>query len=113
MLAALKSRDIGAVFRFVRQYGGLSQTAIGSLTGYSQGKISAIMSGSQQVTALEVFERIADGLHRPDQARMALGLAPRDPAAAAIPRQEPRPSRSAAYRRSRPTRRGRDRSATS
>ncbi|GAB3903710.1 hypothetical protein GCM10027612_70550 [Microbispora bryophytorum subsp. camponoti] len=76
MLAALKARDIGAVFRLVRQYGGLSQTAIGSLTGYSQGKVSAIMSGSQQVTALEVFERIADGLHMPDQARMALGLAP-------------------------------------
>ncbi|MEU8278376.1 helix-turn-helix domain-containing protein [Microbispora bryophytorum] len=92
MLAALKTRDIGAVFRLVRQYGGLSQTAIGSLTGYSQGKVSAIMSGSQQVTALEVFERIADGLHMPDQARMALGLAPRDLAAAAIPRQDARPA---------------------
>ncbi|RGA03000.1 hypothetical protein DI270_021365 [Microbispora triticiradicis] len=45
MLTALKARDIGAVFRLVRQYGGLSQTAIGSLTGYSQGKVSAIMSG--------------------------------------------------------------------
>ncbi len=92
MLTALKARDIGAVFRLVRQYGGLSQTAIGSLTGYSQGKVSAIMSGSQQVTALEVFERIADGLHMPDQARMALGLAPRDLAAAAIPRQDARPA---------------------
>nr|GLJ83713.1 hypothetical protein GCM10017588_24410 [Microbispora rosea subsp. aerata] len=90
MLAALKARDIGAVFRLVRQYGGLSQTAIGGLTGYSQGKVSAIMSGNQQVTALEVFERIADGLNMPDQARMALGLAPRDLAAAAIPRQDAR-----------------------
>ncbi|GAB3140811.1 helix-turn-helix transcriptional regulator [Microbispora hainanensis] len=92
MLTALKTRDIGAVFRLVRQYGGLSQTVIGSLTGYSQGKVSAIMSGSQQVIALEVFERIADGLHMPDQARMALGLAPRDLAAAAIPRQDARPA---------------------
>ncbi|TLP54504.1 helix-turn-helix domain-containing protein [Microbispora triticiradicis] len=98
MLAALKARDIGAVFRLVRQYGGLSQTAIGSLTGYSQGKVSAIMSGSQQVTALEVFERIADGLHMPDQACMALALAPPRPGRRTHPTAGSPPSRPAAYR---------------
>nr|WP_229806293.1 hypothetical protein [Microbispora rosea] len=43
----------------------------------SQGKVSEIMRGAAQVTALDVFERIADGLHMPDPARLALGLAPR------------------------------------
>ncbi|WP_203887770.1 helix-turn-helix domain-containing protein [Planotetraspora kaengkrachanensis] len=85
MLAALTVRDIGVVFRLVRQYGGLSQTVIGSMTGFSQGKVSAIMNGSQQVTALEVFERLADGLNLPDPARMALGLAPKG---VFIPRQD-------------------------
>lgn len=86
MLAAIQARDVGHVFRLVRQYAGLSQTYIGSVTGLSQGKVSAIMSGSQQVTAFEVFERVADGLDMPDAARMALGLAPR----VAIPSQDDR-----------------------
>ena len=34
------------------------------------------MSGSHRVTALDVFERIADGLGMPPEARLALGLAP-------------------------------------
>ncbi|AEV84695.1 hypothetical protein ACWT_3672 [Actinoplanes sp. SE50] len=77
MLTALQSRDIAHVFRLVRQHAGMSQTAIGSLIGMSQGKVSSIMAGSQQVTTLEVYERIADGLRLPDTARMTLGLAPR------------------------------------
>jgi tetratricopeptide (TPR) repeat protein len=85
MLAALTARDIGVAFQLVRQYGGLSQTVIGSMTGFSQGKVSAIMNGSQQVTALDVFDRVADGLRMPDQARMALGLAPK---VGLIPRQD-------------------------
>ncbi|GAA3795254.1 helix-turn-helix transcriptional regulator [Sphaerisporangium flaviroseum] len=74
---ALCARDIGHVFRLVRQYGGMSQTRIGIAVNLSQGKVSAIMNGSAQVTALEVFERVADGLAMPDPARIALGLAPR------------------------------------
>ncbi|MEU8266368.1 helix-turn-helix domain-containing protein [Sphaerisporangium sp. NPDC049002] len=76
MLAALRVRDIGHVFRLVRQYAGMSQTAIGSATGLSQGKVSEIMKGGVQVTRLDVFERIAGGLGMPDAARTALGLAP-------------------------------------
>jgi len=50
----------------------LSQTVIGSLTGYSQGKVSAIMSGSQQVTAPEVCSSASPtAVRMPDQARMA------------------------------------------
>jgi transcriptional regulator with XRE-family HTH domain len=77
MVTALRSRDMGRVLQLVRQHTGLSQTAIGSLIGMSQGKVSGIMAGGQQVTTLEVYERIADGLQLPDPARTALGLAPR------------------------------------
>ncbi|GAA3143602.1 hypothetical protein GCM10010466_38210 [Planomonospora alba] len=86
MLAALRARDIAQVLQLVRQYAGASQTTIGSMIGMSHGKVSDIMSGNQQVTAFEVFERIADGLDFPDSARVALGLAPR--AALAIPAQD-------------------------
>ncbi|WP_433179354.1 XRE family transcriptional regulator [Actinoallomurus sp. CA-150999] len=44
----------------------------------TQGKVSEYMKqGGRQVLALEVFERIADGLDMPDDPRMTLGLAPR------------------------------------
>lgn len=77
MVTALRSRAMGRVLQLVRQHAGLSQTAIGSLIGMSQGKVSGIMAGSQQITTLEVYERIADGLQLPDSARTTLGLAPR------------------------------------
>jgi transcriptional regulator with XRE-family HTH domain len=76
--AALKSRDIGRLFQLLRRYAGLSQTAIGAATGHSQSTVSKIANGFARVEMLEVFERIADGLGMPDDARMALGLAPRD-----------------------------------
>jgi Helix-turn-helix domain len=72
----LRARDVRRLFHLLRQYAGASQTRIGIACGFSQGKVSAIMGGSQRVTALEVFERIADGLGMPPQARLALGLAP-------------------------------------
>ena len=77
MLDALKKRNIRQVFRLVRLYAGVSQTRIGIAVNLSQGKVSEIMCGSAQVAALDVFERIADGLRMPDPARLALGLAPR------------------------------------
>jgi Helix-turn-helix domain len=101
---ALRSRDMRRLFHLLRQYVGASQTRIGIACGLTQGKVSAIMSGSHRVTTLDVFERIADGLGMPRQARLSLGLAPSalDPASvAAIPsqdgpsRQPPRPAPSA------------------
>ncbi|MEW9549715.1 helix-turn-helix domain-containing protein [Nonomuraea sp. NPDC050783] len=77
MRTALINRDIGHLFRLVRQYAGISQTRIGVAVGFSQGKVSEYMQGKAQVSALDVFERIADGLDMPDPARMLLGLAPR------------------------------------
>ncbi|MEV5706420.1 helix-turn-helix transcriptional regulator [Actinoallomurus sp. NPDC052274] len=76
--AALSRRDIGQLFRLVRQYAGASQTQLAIACGMTQGKISEYMKrGGRQVLALDVFERIADGLEMPDDARMTLGLAPR------------------------------------
>jgi hypothetical protein len=73
---ALRARDMRRLFQLLRQYAGASQTRIGIACGLTQGKVSAIMSGGHRVTTLEVFERIADGLNMPPQARLALGLAP-------------------------------------
>ncbi|WP_198152793.1 helix-turn-helix domain-containing protein [Pseudofrankia sp. DC12] len=76
MLSALRRRDIAEVFALVRRYAGASQSRIGAATGFSQGRVSAIMNGTGLVEKLQVFERIADGLGMPDQARITLGLAP-------------------------------------
>ncbi|MEV6867261.1 helix-turn-helix domain-containing protein [Streptosporangium subroseum] len=90
MLAALRSRNIGHVFRLIRQYAGFSQTRIGVAVNLSQGKVSEIMKGVVQVTSFDVIERIADGLDMPDPARLTLGLAPRRlPAAGSQPRHTP------------------------
>jgi transcriptional regulator with XRE-family HTH domain len=84
-IAALRKRDIGRFFALVRQYAGASQTQIGIACGLSQGKVSGIMRGIQEVEKLDVFERIADGLDLPDPARIHLGLAPRHPPAPPSP----------------------------
>jgi hypothetical protein len=47
------------------------------------------MRGVQKVETLAVFERIADALDMPDQARVALGLAPRQPSPQSAPAQRP------------------------
>jgi transcriptional regulator with XRE-family HTH domain len=75
-LDALRSRNMRRLFHLLRQYAGASQTRIGIACGLTQGKVSAIMSGNHRVVTLDVFERIADGLGMPLQARLALGLAP-------------------------------------
>ncbi|MFC9976844.1 helix-turn-helix domain-containing protein [Spirillospora sp. NPDC127200] len=78
MIQALQDRDIRSVFLLLRQYAGASQTQIAIACGMTQGKVSETMKqGGRQVSTLEVFERIADGLQMPDTARMTLGIAPR------------------------------------
>jgi tetratricopeptide (TPR) repeat protein/transcriptional regulator with XRE-family HTH domain len=76
MLDALRRRDIGRVFQLVQQYTGASQTQIASACDTTQGKVSRYMRGEAQVEKLDKFEDVADGLDMPDEARMALGLAP-------------------------------------
>jgi hypothetical protein len=73
----LDHRDIGALFRLLSRHTGASQTRIGTATGMSQGTVCLIMNDSRVVSAIDVLERIADGLALPDQARLRLGLAPR------------------------------------
>jgi hypothetical protein len=75
-VAALEARDIGCLLRLVSIAAGASQTRIGIEVDMAQGRVSQVMAGAQQVTQLEVIERIADGLRMPDHARLALGLAP-------------------------------------
>lgn len=72
---SLRARDIGAVFRHARQFAGASQARIATATGMTQARVSEIMSGRREVSRLDVYERIADGLHMPDDARHLLGLA--------------------------------------
>lgn len=79
MRTVLRRRDIGAVFRLVQRYGGISQSRLAVATGLLQGRISEIIKGARLVTSLEVFERISDGLDMPDEARIILGLAPLHP----------------------------------
>ncbi len=74
---ALNHRDIGALFRLLSSRVGASQTRIGTATGMSQGTVCLIMNDSRVVSAIDVLERVADGLAMPDQARLRLGLAPR------------------------------------
>ncbi|MGH3885483.1 MAG: helix-turn-helix domain-containing protein [Pseudonocardiaceae bacterium] len=73
----LDHRDIGALFRLLSRHAGASQTRIGIATGLSQGTVCLIMNNERVVSALDVLERIADGLAMPDEARLRLGLAPR------------------------------------
>ena len=73
---ALRGRDVGALFRFVQHHSGASQARIGTATGMNQGRVNEIINGRREVSRLDVFERIADGLSMPDDARRLLGLAP-------------------------------------
>jgi hypothetical protein len=83
MRAALFQRDMGAVIRIFRRWTGASQTDISVLTGVPQPDVSDLERGTRQVTALELFERFADGLGVP---RPLLGLAERHPDT--LPQQE-------------------------
>lgn len=74
---ALRQRDIGALFRLLCQYTGLSQMRIATAVGLGQGRISEIINGIRNIRDAKVFERIADGLNMPDHARLLLGLSPR------------------------------------
>ncbi len=75
---ALEQRDIARLFRLLRQYCGASQTRIGTTVGMTQSTVSLIVTRDKPVTTLAVLERIADGLTMPDEARMRLGLAPKE-----------------------------------
>jgi transcriptional regulator with XRE-family HTH domain len=72
---ALRARNMGAVFRHVQQYAGASQSRIAAAAGMTQARVNEIINGRREVSRLDVYERIADGLRMPDDARHLLGLA--------------------------------------
>ncbi|MFE2044295.1 helix-turn-helix domain-containing protein [Streptomyces sp. NPDC059477] len=72
---ALRARDMGAVFRHVQQYTGASQARIAAAAGMTQARVNEIINARREVSRLDVYERIADGLRMPDDARHLLGLA--------------------------------------
>jgi hypothetical protein len=76
MAEALARRDMGTVVRLFRKWTGASQTDIGVLVGLPQPHVSDLERGRRQITALEVFERFADGLGIP---RRLLGLSDAEP----------------------------------
>jgi transcriptional regulator with XRE-family HTH domain len=76
MAEALARRDMGAVVRLFRKWTGASQTDVGALVGLPQPHVSDLERGRRQVTALEVFERFANGLGIPPR---LLGLGAREP----------------------------------
>src|SRR4029450_13537991 len=88
MRAALSERDIGTVIRIFRRWTGASQTDISVLTGVPQPDVSDLERGMRHVTAMEVFERIADGLGIP---RSLLGLAEQVPSSLPSPVAPARP----------------------
>jgi transcriptional regulator with XRE-family HTH domain len=74
--ASLRERNIGVLFRLVRQFTGASQTQIGAAVALTQSHVSTIMNGQREATSLDLIDRIAQGLQMPDQMRVTLGLAP-------------------------------------
>jgi tetratricopeptide (TPR) repeat protein len=83
--AALQRRDIGRLVALLRQWAGVSQTRIASVSGIAQGRLSEYARGKRVIATLTVWERIANGLDMPDTARVCLGLAPRETAAPPVP----------------------------
>ena len=102
--SALTRRDIGELFRLLKQWAGMSQTRIGAATGNAQGRVSQIIRGNHEVRTVRSLDRIAAGLGMPDHARVALGLAPAagtaaiiSPAAPAAPRPARTPAAGTQY----------------
>jgi len=63
MRAALAARDFRRVYRLLQKIG-YTQQRIAALTGQVQSEVSAILYG-RKVTALDVLERIVQGLRIP------------------------------------------------
>ena len=58
---ALARRDIGELFRLLKQWTGMSQTRIGVATGLYQGRVSYIINDKHQVKTLRSWPRSRTG----------------------------------------------------
>ncbi len=72
--AACADRRIGVVFQMVKVRAGIYPSHIARRTGLATSRVTEIMTGGRVVTAMDVVERIADGLRIPGR---MLGLADR------------------------------------
>jgi tetratricopeptide (TPR) repeat protein len=78
--AALTASSVGAIgplLKLVKQYTGASQSQLTNALDTTQGWISKYLNDLIRVERMDMFQRIADGLGMPDEARMVFGLAPR------------------------------------
>lgn len=73
---ALHDRDVSALLKFAQRHTGASQARLAASIGIGQGRLNELINRRREVTTLDMFERVADGLNMPDAARMLLGLAP-------------------------------------
>ncbi|WP_078953760.1 helix-turn-helix domain-containing protein [Streptomyces globisporus] len=62
---ALAQRDFGRLCRLVREYGGLRQEDMATLTGLSQSFLSLLESGRRRLTHIERIIVLLDGLDTP------------------------------------------------
>jgi hypothetical protein len=75
-VGVLRKRDAGAVLRLARQYSGASQHRLAAAIGFPQSRVHRLLHDRTWVQTIECWTRIADGLNLPDEARLAIGLAP-------------------------------------
>jgi Helix-turn-helix domain len=75
-VGVLRKRDAGAVLRLARQYSGASQHRLAAAIGFPQSRVHRLLHDRTWVQTIECWTRIADGLNLPDDARLAIGLAP-------------------------------------
>lgn len=77
LAAGATNGAIGSLLRLVQKYAGASQSQLAVALGTTQGRISKYVNDIARVERMDMFQRIADGLGMPDDARMAFGLSPR------------------------------------
>lgn len=73
---ALVDRNLQQLFRLLSLATDANQTQLGLAIGMEQGRVSRVMNGHRATVSIDVYERIADGLEMPDDARVRLGIAP-------------------------------------
>jgi len=84
MRQALRRRDVAVLMRLIQRHSGVSQARLATAVGMGQGRVNEIINGHRRVTQIDVFERLADGLAMPDEARVLMGLAPAHAAARGV-----------------------------
>lgn len=79
-VAACQARDANTLFRLAHRHG-VNNERLSYWTGIDPGEISRRLNNKNNspVQTLDRWERIADGLGMPDQARVTLGIAPHGP----------------------------------